>query len=229
MRAPLSVIIPTLNSADALPDCLGALIEGLQAGIIRELVISDGGSSDATKPIAEDAGAIFVVGAASRGGQLARGASAAQGDDAGWLLFLHSDTVLPAGWSALVGNHMANATNPAYFHLAFDATGLAPKLVAGWANLRARLFGLPYGDQALLISRADYRAAGGFPDIPLMEDVALMRALTSRPVALAASVKTSAARYETAGWLRRGVRNLWTLIRYLCGADPHALARSYRR
>lgn len=226
MRAPVSVIIPTLNSAPALPDCLGALIEGLQAGLLRELIISDGGSNDATLEIAAEAGAELLTGAASRGGQLARGAQRAQAD---WLLFVHSDTVLPLGWAALAAAHIAAESAPAYFGLSFEARGLAPRIVAGWANRRARLFGLPYGDQALLISRVQYEAAGGYPNIPLMEDVALMRALEARPIALAASVKTSAARYEKVGWIRRGSRNLWTLARYLSGADPHALARSYRR
>jgi len=230
MRAPISVIIPTLNSAATLPDCLAVLIEGLQAGLIREVILSDGGSTDATLEIADGAGATIVTGAPSRGGQLARGAVQVQGD---WLLFLHSDTLLPTGWASLVADHITQQTGPAYFHLTFDANGMAPKIVAGWANLRSFLFALPYGDQALLISRADYAAAGGYPDIPLMEDVALMRALKNRaglrPVALPASVKTNAARYETSGWFRRGARNLWSLTRYLCGADPHGLVRSYRR
>lgn len=224
MRAALSVIIPTLNAGQDLPTCLGALIEGLEAGLIRELVVSDGGSGDETLRIADAAGAVIVQGAPSRGAQLRRGAQMAGGD---WLLFLHADTVLPAGWSAAVRMRMAQG-GPAAFRLRFDVEGFMPRLVAGWANLRTRYLGLPYGDQGLLISRADHDAAGGFADIPLMEDVAMARALGRGIALLPIAATTSASRYMREGWLRRGVRNLWLLIRYLCGADPHRLAARYR-
>ncbi|MEB8388234.1 TIGR04283 family arsenosugar biosynthesis glycosyltransferase [Rhodobacteraceae bacterium KMM 6894] len=228
MRAQLSVVIPTLNAESELPALAAGLMEGVQTGLIRELVVSDGGSTDGTLLIAVDLGARVVQGAPSRGGQLRRGANAASG---AWLLFLHADSALPDGWTQVVSAQMAQG-GPAYFKLAFNATGLAPRLVAGWANVRARVFALPYGDQGLLISRKTYDAAGGFPDIPLMEDVALARALArtpgARPVDLPLAIRTSAARYQRDGWLRRGARNLWLLIRYLAGADPTALARAYR-
>jgi len=225
MRAELSVIIPTLDAGSALPACLAALFEGVEAGLVREVILSDGGSQDETRLIAEEAGALLVTGPPSRGGQLRRGVSAAGG---AWLLVLHSDSVLPEGWSGAVRARM-NAGGSAAFRLRFDAGGMAPRVVAGWANLRARVFGLPYGDQGLLVSRRDYEAAGGYPDIPLMEDVALARAL-KRPIALLPlAVTTSAARYRREGWLRRGGRNLWLLTRYFCGADPVSLAAQYRR
>lgn len=223
MRAALSVIIPTLNAQDGLAVSLSSLGEGLEAGLIRELVISDGGSTDATLHIAEEAGAVVVQGTASRGGQLRRGAEAAGG---AWLLFLHADTVLPPGWPELVKAQM-NSGRPAAFRLRFDSVGVMAGLVAGWANLRSRAFGLPYGDQGLLISRGDHDAVGGFPDIPLMEDVAMARALRGRLDLMPGCVTTSAARYRREGWLRRGARNLLTLLRYLAGADPKDLARQY--
>ena len=223
MRAKLSIIFPTLNAADGLARSLPALAEGLEAGVIRELVISDGGSQDATRAIADEAGALLVEGDASRGGQLRRGARAASGE---WLLFLHADTVLPPDWPAIVKAQMATG-RPGYFRLRFDAKGIAPVLVAAWANLRARLFHLPYGDQGLLISRQDYDTVGGYRDIPLMEDVAMARALGRRLCVMPGTVITSAARYQRDGWLRRGARNLGLLLRYLAGADPARLARRY--
>ncbi len=224
MRAALSVVIPTLNVDAALSACLGALMEGLEAGVIRELVISDGGSGDATLRIADAAGAVIVRGVPSRGGQLRRGAEVAAGE---WLLFLHADTGLPQGWSAAVSDHMARG-GAGYFRLGFDAAGVMPTLVAGWANLRSRLFGLPYGDQGLLIPRALYDAVGGYPDIALMEDVAMARALRGRLSALPLRVRTSAAKYQRDGWVRRGARNLVLLLRYFAGADPTRLAARYR-
>lgn len=225
MRAALSVVIPVLNAERALPGCLAALMEGLEAGLIRELVISDGGSSDATVRIAEEVGAVVVTGPASRGGQLRRGVEAAQGE---WLLLLHADTQLAPGWTDAVIAHM-QGQGAAYFRLAFASSALAGRFVAGWANLRSRWFGLPYGDQGLLISRAQLDAIGGVPDQPLMEDVALARALRGQLHALPVIARTSAERYGTEGWCRRGCRNLWTLARYLAGSDPERLAQDYRR
>ncbi|MFW8594604.1 TIGR04283 family arsenosugar biosynthesis glycosyltransferase [Cribrihabitans neustonicus] len=226
MPAPLSIVIPTLNAEEELPACLTALMEGLSAGLIRELILSDGGSGDATRQIAAEAGAQWLKGAPSRGGQLRRGCAAAQGE---WLLILHADTQLEAGWAAAVTKHLQDGQGrPAYFRLRFRARGAGAAWIAGWANLRARLFGLPYGDQGLLVRRQDYDAAGGFPDQPLMEDVALVRRLP-RLTCLPAAALTSAARYEQQGWLRRGGRNLLTLVRYILGADPETLARAYRK
>ncbi|WP_412553531.1 TIGR04283 family arsenosugar biosynthesis glycosyltransferase [Shimia sp. MIT1388] len=227
MRAPVSVVVPTVNEEAGLPACLGALFEGVSAGVIRELVVADGGSSDGTLEIAEEAGAEVVRCAASRGGQLLAGAANTQGE---WLLFVHADTVLSEGWSAAVEAHLAQADVAGYFALGFAKGGLAGRLVAGWANLRSRMFGLPYGDQGLLISRQLYEALGGFADIPLMEDVAMARQLgRARLAPLDAQAITSPRKYQTQGWLRRGGRNLWTLLRYLGGVSPETLAAAYRR
>ncbi len=223
MRAELSVVIPTLDAESVLSGTLAPLMEGVASGLIRELIISDGGSGDATRQIADEVGAIVVTGAASRGGQLRRGAAVAGG---AWLLFLHADTALPEGWSGTVEGQMARG-RPGYFGLRFDSRSLAARIVADWANLRSRLFYLPYGDQGLLISRAEYDAAGGYADISLMEDVAMARRLGRRLMRMPGFVRTGAVRYERDGWLRRGARNLSLLLRYLCGADPEALRRRY--
>ena len=225
MRAPLSVLIPTLDAAPALPACLAALVEGLEAGMIREVIVSDGGSVDATRAIADAAGAQVVTGPASRGGQLRRGAEAAQG---AWLLVLHADTVLPEGWTRAARTQM-NAGGPAAFRLSFDAAGVDAGAGGGLGQsaqpgVRPALRRSGAADPA-----RRYEAAGGYPDIPLMEDVALARSLRGRIALMPLAVTTGADRYARAGWLRRGARNLWTLARYLCGADPARLAARYRR
>lgn len=226
MRAPLSIIIPTLNAAEALPGALAALMEGVEAGLVRELIISDGGSCDDTVTLAKAAGAEVVAGVAGRGGQLGRGATVATGE---WLLFIHADSWLAPGWSQAAGAHMAAGPERAgVFRLRFRTTGFGAWFVAGWANFRTRVFDLPYGDQGLLISRELYQQVGGFSDIPLMEDVAMARILRGHMAVLDGVAETSAGRYLKSGWLRQGGGNLLILLRYMVGADPDKLARSYR-
>ncbi len=228
MSAPVSVVIPTLEAADRIGPCLGALGEAVMEGVIHEVIVADGDSSDAIAEVAEAVGARLVTAPRGRGQQLAAGAKAARGD---WLLFLHADTVLAPGWGAAVLAHVqARPERAGYFTLRFDTPGPMARIVAGWANLRAALFALPYGDQGLLISRALYDQAGGYRSIPLMEDVALVRRIGRRRLALlGAEAVTSAARYGADGWLRRGWRNLTTLALYFLGVAPERLARRYLR
>ena len=222
MPAPITIIIPTLNSAQTLPATFAALVEGLQADLIAQVIVVDGGSQDATVDIAAEWGATVLHAPPSRGGQLAVGGQAARGD---WLLFLHSDTQLSPGWSqAVVGLTPDRAF---CFCLKFRAAGFAARWVAGWANLRTRLFGLPYGDQGMLLHRNLYDAVGGYPNIKLMEDVALARALPHKPILLPAFALTDARKFETQGWLRRGARNLGLLARYFMGTSPDDLAKRY--
>lgn len=224
MRAPISVVIPTLNAGTSLHGSLACLMEGVEAGVIREVIVSDGGSTDQTIALAKDWGAEIVSGPASRGGQLRRGCAAAQG---AWLLVLHADTQLSPGWVGPVMRHM-QGRKAGWFQLAFDKGGLPAKIVAGWANWRSRR-GLPYGDQGLFLSRDMYAAVGGYADQPLMEDVAIARALKGQLAAIDAVATTSAQKYQSQGWMRRGGRNLLVLLRYYLGADVETLARSYRK
>lgn len=222
MAAPISVVIPTLNAATALPGCAAALMEGVDAGLIKELIVSDGGSTDATSAIARGIGAYLIKGPASRGGQLRRGCDAAR---APWLLVLHADTQLAPGWKDAAVRHMTTG-KAGWGRLQFDRGGW---IVAGWANLRSQSFGLPYGDQGLLLPRKLYDAAGGYPDQPLMEDVALARALRGQLRPAGFTAITSAEKYRRQGWVQRGGRNLWTLARYFAGVSPETLAREYHK
>lgn len=227
MSAPVSIVIPTLNAAAQLGPTLAALAPALAEGVIRELILSDGGSEDDVAEIAEGVGARLVTGPPGRGGQLRRGAAAAKGE---WLLFLHADTRLPEGWGAEVLAHLATAPEQAAaFRLSYAARGIGARIVAGWANLRTRLFALPYGDQGLLISRALYEAVGGYPDIPLMEDVALIRALGRPRIRLLdGAVSTSFEKYRREGWMRRGLKNWRCLALYYLGVSPEEIAKRYR-
>lgn len=229
-RAPVSVVIPTLGAAGGIGPCLGRLGEGLMSGLIREVIFADGGRDAAISEVAEAVGARLVRSPPGRGTQLAAGVAESRGD---WVLVVHADTLLPEDWPAMVASHLTqNSEVAAYFGLSFDDRALAARLVAGWANLRSTLFGLPYGDQGLLMPRALYDRVGGYPAIPLMEDVVLVRAIrrTAGRLALRAlpgRVVTSAERYRRDGWLRRGARNLTILTCWALGADPAVLAAAY--
>lgn len=225
MTAPLSVVIPTLNAAHLIGPSLVTLIPGVEAGLVRELILSDGGSKDDIAAVADGVGARLVVGPKGRGGQLRRGVELARGD---WLLVLHADTALPAGWEELVATHIETDRRAAVFRLGFDDPGVWARVTAGWANLRTRWFALPYGDQGLLISRALYEAVGGYQPYPLMEDVAIIDAIGRRRLTLLpATVTTSAARYRKDGWFRRGLRNWRCLAMYKAGVDPRDIAARY--
>ncbi len=224
MRAQISVVIPTYNAEDALAACLGALMEGVEQGLIRELIVSDGGSSDASGAVAQAWGAEVLCGPASRGGQLRRGVAEAKGE---WVLVLHADTVLSAGWTEAARLKLTVPETAGWFMLSFDQRSLGATVVAGWANLRSR-FGLPYGDQGLLIHRDLYHSVDGYPDQPLMEDVELARRLKGRLEAMDCVAVTSAAKYRRQGWLKRGAKNLLLLMRYFAGSSPEQLAQSYR-
>jgi len=190
MRAPLSVIIPVLDFDKSLPSTLASLIEGLGEGIIRDVVLSGVDRTPLLDRLASDVGATFVTGARGRGAQLRRGADHASGQ---WLLFLHSDTVLSPGWSADVNHHMQSEPDfAAAFRLRFRSRDTGAALVARWANTRSRIFGLPYGDQGLLIARPLYQSVGGFRDIALMEDLPIASPLKGTIKLLHSTVETRA-------------------------------------
>lgn len=226
----ISVIIPTLNAAERLPACLAALVQAAIDGIVKEVIVSDGGSSDATTTIAENAGATLLRGAEGRGGQLARGAMAARGR---FLLFLHADTVLDPTWTDDVAPLMSDERRAGVFTLAFDVKGVAPRIVSWGAMARTRLLLSPYGDQGLFISRALYESLGGYRDAPLFEDVEFIDRLVRHGgrralVVFPSRAVTSADRYLKDGYARRVVKNSLCLAMYRAGVAPAKIAAFYQ-
>jgi rSAM/selenodomain-associated transferase 2 len=222
----ISVIIPTLNAAAHLPRALAPLVAPTVDGLVKQVIVVDGGSADETLAIADAAGCDVVQCSRGRGAQLRAGAAAARGD---WLLFLHADTALEEGWGAEAARFIRGERDrAAAFTLAFDDESIGARWVVYWARLRARDFKLPYGDQGLLISRALYDAVGGYRELPLMEDVDIVRRIgPSRLAILKAKAVTSADKYRRDGYAKRSWRNLILTMRYLMGADPAKLARLY--
>lgn len=225
MPAPISVIIPTLNVATKIGPCLSALSEALTEGLITEVIFADGGSTDDTCDIAEDVGATFLPCPIGRGTQMATAAREARGE---WLLFIHADSVLDTGWTGHIRSWLKQK-HAGYFYLKFDESSLPAKTVGTWANFRARVFTLPYGDQGLLIRAKLYRDIGGHPEIPLMEDVAIAKTLLRQLKPIPVTITTSAEKYSKNGWFRQSIRNFITVIRYKMGVDPEKLAQRYTR
>ncbi len=223
----ISVVIPTLNAAAHLPRALASLMPGV-GGIVKQVIVADGGSDDETRAIAEEAGCDIVAAERGRAKQLRAGADAAKGK---WLLFLHADTALAPGWVEETQTFIATPQarkRAAVYKLAFDDTSAQARRVVFWARMRARVMRLPYGDQGLLISRFLYDGLGGYPDMPLMEDVEIMRRIgPSRLVLLDTEAVTSAEKYRRDGYDKRAWRNLGLMARYLMGADPVELAKAY--
>lgn len=225
MPAPLSIIIPTLNAAEHLPRLLAQLMDGLADGLIAEVIFADGGSTDATKAIAEDCGAKLVTTRKGRGTQLAAGCAAARG---AWLLVLHSDTHLPDTWCDDLRHHITHhPRQAAAFRLRFDSRHPMATVTAGWANLRSRMFDLPYGDQGLLIPAKLYTNVGGYPNLSLMEDVHIARNLRGTLRLLPSAVTTSPQKYQTNGWIRQGTRNMARLVSFLAGSRAATRSDSY--
>ncbi|HXG99328.1 MAG TPA: TIGR04283 family arsenosugar biosynthesis glycosyltransferase [Sphingomicrobium sp.] len=215
----LSVVIPTLNAADGLARCLAAIS---QAG---EVIVVDGGSRDDSLAIAKQAGARCIVAPANRGGQMHAGAMAAAGE---WLLFLHADTVLGAGWHEAVAAHIeGHAEDAACFAFRLDDRAWQARVIEASVAVRVRALGLPYGDQGLLIARDLYERAGGFRALALMEDVELVRRI-GRVRVLRVAALTSAERWRRDGWFRRSAKNFACLMAYFLGASPERIARIYR-
>ena len=223
MPAPISIIIPTLNSETDLRETLGALFEGIENNLIRELIVSDGGSIDKTKLIANEVGAIIVEVSCGRGLQINKGIDKSKGD---WLLILHADTSLSSGWSVKLLEKIDK--NFAYhFKMKFKSKSLFARILEYWAHIRSKFLGLPYGDQGFLIHRELLLTIEEFPKIPIMEDIALADRLKGKIRPLDILAHTSAEKYHKNGWFRQSTTNFLILSQYRLGKDPNQLFKFY--
>ena len=221
--ADVSIIVPVLNEAAAIQAALVPLQAARREG--AEVVVVDGGSRDGTPAMAAALADRVLPSPRGRAAQMNTGAHASRGAT---LLFVHADTVLPPG--AIAAVEAAAARRPwGRFDVTIEGSDPLLAVVAFCMNLRSRLTGIATGDQAIFARRAAFDAVGGFPEIPLMEDIALSRRLgrLGRPACLRERVLTSGRRWESHGVLRT-ILLMWRLrLEYALGADPHRLARRY--
>ena len=240
MSASVSIIIPALNEAEAIGRTLAATRESATASAAKarsdpadgesfpiEMIVVDGGSTDATAAIARSCGAVVVSSPPGRARQMNAGARVARGE---CLLFLHADTRLPPGYEQEVRRVLdLPGVVAGAFALQIAGTGWRLRLVERAANLRSRLFELPYGDQGLFLRAEVFRSLGGFPELPLMEDLELVRLLRRRGKIMTSplAAATSARRWESVGVVRATLLNQFFLLAYLLGMPPRRIASWY--
>lgn len=222
--ARLTVIVPVLNEAAVLPATLASLAPWRAAG--AEVVVADGDSADASARIAADAVDRVVVAPRGRARQMNAGAARADSDI---LLFLHADTSLPPDALEAVHAACAYGARWGFFGLALEGRHPLLGVIARLATWRSRRSGIATGDQAIFVTRELFAEVGGFPDIPLMEDIAFSRRLCTRarPARLPFRARTSGRRWERNGVIRT-ILLMWRLrLAYALGATPEKLARRY--
>ena len=221
----LAIVIPALNEAANLSRLLPDLARGCPGA---DIVVVDGGSGDDTAAVvARLPGPRLLESARGRAVQMNHGARAAGGDT---LLFLHADTRLPDGAARAIEQALAEpGVVGGRFDVRFDNERPLFRVIAWFMNTRSRASGICTGDQAIFVRRADFEAVGGYPDIPLMEDIELSRRLKRRGRlrALRLRVTTSARKWEREGPLRT-IGLMWALrFLHFCGVAPTRLHRWY--
>ena len=222
--APLCIVMPVLNEGESLLATLQALQPFRRRGV--RVVVVDGGSRDNTLQVAHDHADLALVAPRGRAAQMNAGAAACTAQT---LLFLHADTRLPDNADTLIETALASGRDWGRFDVHIDGPALMLRIVGGAMNLRSRWSGIATGDQAMFVRHDVFKLAGGFPDIALMEDIALSKSLKTQgpPACLRQRVMTSARRWE-----RHGVwKTIWLMWRlraaYFFGADPAQLALKY--
>ena len=223
----LSIIVPCLNEADGIADTLAALAPLRARG--TEVIVVDGGSSDGTVKRAAPHADCVVSAPRGRAAQMNAGAARARNEI---LLFLHADTLLPESADALIVDGLKRSRRGwGRFDVAISGSNPLLRVVARLMNVRSRLTGIATGDQAIFVTRSLFTAAGGYPEIALMEDIALSRRLKrfGAPLCLRHRLMASGRRWEKHGVVRT-ILLMWRLrFAYWLGADPAKLAVRYDR
>lgn len=225
---PLSVVIPALNEADRIRSCVDA-VRAAGAGVAGlEILVVDGDPAGNTVKCLDGEGVRCLRSERGRGRQMNAGALAARGRA---LMFLHADARLPDGGAEQALRVLAAGHDLGAFDLAIDSDDPWLKLVARVASWRSRLTRIPYGDQAIFMTRAAFERLGGFDEGPFLEDVDLMR--RARRLGLSVGFADAGVRVSDRRWRREGrfyctLRNWLTILLYNLGVPPAQLVRLYR-
>ena len=217
----ISVVIPTLNVGRKLPRCFDSLITAAVRGVVREVIVADGGSSDDTLMIADAAGAHIQHAPKARSARLIAGAAAARSD---WLLFLHPETALEPGWDNEVESFIAQAMperpRAAVFRFALEDFGGEARRVEAKAHLRGWVLALPYGDQGLLIPKRLYTRLGGYRVLSQMEDADLVRRIGRRRLVHLRARAVNLSRPE-----QSTLRGMWLTLLHALRIPSRVVAR----
>ncbi|MEN8169608.1 MAG: TIGR04283 family arsenosugar biosynthesis glycosyltransferase [Pseudomonadota bacterium] len=221
----VSIVIPALNEESSLRSLLPGLASDNH---VVEVIVADGGSSDATPAIVTEFGAKLVQANQGRARQMNAGAAAATGNI---LFFLHADTELPTYAFQLIEDAIANGALWGRFDLRLSSSHWLLRIVERMINWRSYLNGIATGDQGIFLRRDLFESLGGYADIPLMEDVELSKRLKrqARPCCIHQPLITSSRRWEQFGILRTIVLMWQMRLAYFLGVSPESLARRYRR
>ena len=220
----VSVIVPLLDDTAAAAALVGQILPDPRA----EVILVDGGSDAMLDRLAGQRPDVrLICSPPGRARQMNAGAASAEGT---WLLFLHADSSLPAGWLDAF-EHVLPHISGGWFRFALDDAAWQARVIERGVRWRVRVFGLPYGDQGLFVRREMFRQLGGYRDLPLMEDVDFVRRVRrqGRVVELSLALRTSSRRWRRDGWWRRSASNLALVTLYFAGISPVRLAAWYRR
>jgi rSAM/selenodomain-associated transferase 2 len=225
----LSIVIPVLHEEASINEAIGA-IRALPSGESAEIIVVDGNPGGSTIDAILDKDVRRLTSPAGRGRQMNEGAAVAGGDV---FLFLHADTRLPSdGLRNIVAGMKEGDYVGGAFDLAIASRGGAFRIIERIASLRSRLTRIPYGDQAIFVKRGCFLSLGGYRDVPIMEDVDLMRRIRKNGGQICfadGKVRTSARRWQKEGVVRCTLRNWAIMSLYLLGAPPARLAKWYPR
>ncbi|GCL36965.1 glycosyl transferase family protein [Sphaerospermopsis reniformis] len=219
----ISIIIPTLNEANNIK----AAITSTQSSTNVEVIVVDGGSNDGTPTIAQFLGATVISSAPGRAIQMNTGAAIASGEI---LLFLHADTLLPQGFDTMIRTALQQPGIIAgAFALRIDAPHWGLRLVEWGVKLRSHFYQLPYGDQAIFLTKIAFAEVGNFPQIPIMEDFELITCLKriSKVQIIDVPVITSPRRWLKKGIFKTTLLNQIIVLAYLLGVSPERIRKWY--
>ena len=221
----VTVVIPTYNSEKTIENTLNSICK-----YFNKIIMVDANSCDLTIQMSKKYNIKIIKSLKGRGPQLILGAEHAATD---WIFFLHSDTIIKKNNIIDINQFITNTLNnnkAASFKIKFNTNNIWSNLLSKLVNIRSKYLKLPYGDQGLLISRSFYKNIGGYKNIPIMEDVEIIRNIGFRNIKILNSyIITDAERFENQGWIYRSMINLFCLTLYFLGFNINYINKIYKK